>query len=48
MPGSAGGPASQGVKMSKAAPVTSADRMSPLFDKCFRYDEANGVKRAGV
>ena len=34
--------------MSKAAPVTSADRMSPLFDKCFRYDEANGVKRAGV
>ena len=34
--------------MSKSAPVISADRMSPLFDKCFRYDEANGVKRAGV
>jgi 8-amino-7-oxononanoate synthase len=24
------------------------DRTSPLFDKCFRYDEANAVKRAGV
>ena len=34
--------------MSKAAPVTSAARTSPLFDKCFRFDDAHRIQRAGL
>ena len=34
--------------MSKVAPVDSAARTSPLFDKCFRYDDAHRIQRAGL
>ncbi len=34
--------------MSKVAPVESAARTSPLFDKCFRYDDAHRIQRAGL
>ncbi|MCA1582841.1 MAG: pyridoxal phosphate-dependent aminotransferase family protein [Acidobacteria bacterium] len=34
--------------MSKAAPVTSAAGTSPLFDKCFRFDDAHRIQRAGL
>ncbi|MEP6801677.1 MAG: pyridoxal phosphate-dependent aminotransferase family protein [Acidobacteriota bacterium] len=34
--------------MSKVAPVAFAARTSPLFDKCFRYDDAHRIQRAGL
>lgn len=36
--------------MSKVAPATRAamDRTSPLFDKCYRYEDAERIRRAGV
>jgi 8-amino-7-oxononanoate synthase len=34
--------------MSKLAPVAAANRVATVFDKCFRFDDANRVRRAGV
>ncbi len=34
--------------MSKVAPVASLTRTSPLFDKCFRFDDAHRIQRAGL
>ncbi|MEO8189506.1 MAG: pyridoxal phosphate-dependent aminotransferase family protein [Acidobacteriota bacterium] len=34
--------------MSKVAPVASTARTSPLFDKCFRFDDAHRIQRAGL
>jgi 8-amino-7-oxononanoate synthase len=37
-----------GLKMSKVAPVASAARTSPFFDKCYRFDDAHRIQRAGL
>ncbi|HXM76582.1 MAG TPA: pyridoxal phosphate-dependent aminotransferase family protein, partial [Thermoanaerobaculia bacterium] len=34
--------------MSKVAPVASAARTSPFFDKCYRFDDAHRIQRAGL
>ena len=34
--------------MSKVAPVDSAARTSPFFDKCYRFDDAHRIQRAGL
>jgi 8-amino-7-oxononanoate synthase len=34
--------------MSKVAPVDSAARASPFFDKCYRFDDAHRIQRAGL
>ena len=34
--------------MSKLAPVPAVGRTSSVFDKCFKFDDANSIKRAGV
>src|SRR6202158_4966369 len=37
-----------GLKMSKVAPVDSAARTSPFFDKCLRFDDPPRIQRAGL
>ena len=34
--------------MSKVAPVDFAARTSPFFDKCYRFDDAHRIQRAGL
>src|SRR5262249_16691030 len=43
-------PGAWGGMMSKFAPVANpvGDRISPVFDKCYRYAEADRVREAGV